>query len=268
MKLGFRLFTMAVFASLIFSAPAIGQDEATPASLYNEGVAALKGKEYTKALELFEQALDKADPEQDEQIVSLASRNGSIAAYYAGRDARKADNLDESLEIYEKGIKMNPAFYGNYSGKALVLNDKGDNAGAMNAFIKGSQVAAEDDKPDKAEDMMDKAQIFVSKLYTSSKWDETIELGSNFLEHGESADVRFYIARALKEKNELNKALEHANKAIELAEGGEEGRNYFAQGEIYEAMGNTSAAIAAYKKVPSGTYGEMAKYKVNQMANQ
>lgn len=268
MKLGFRLFTMVVFASLIFSVPAMSQDEATAASLYNDGVAALKAKEYTKALDLFEQALGKADPEEDKQIVSLASRNGAIAAYYAGRDARKADDLEGSLAIYEKGIKMNPSFYGNYSGKALVLNDKGDNSGAMNAFLMASKAAGESDKADKAAELLDKATIFVSKAYTSDNWDNAIKMGTTFLEHGESADVRYYLARSLKEKNELEKALEHANKAIELAEGGEEGRNYFAQAEIYEALGNTAAAIAAYKKVPTGTYGEMAKYKVNQMANQ
>src|SRR5690606_20484618 len=268
MKLGFRLFTMAAFAIMIFTAPAISQDEATPASLYNDGVASLKAKEYNKALELFEKALGKADPEQDKQIVSLASQNGAIAAYYSGRDARKAEDLDGSIAFYEKGIEMNPDFYNNYSGKALVLNDKGDNEGATNAFLKASQIAEKQGQAEKAADMMNKATIFVSKSYTSNKWDNAIQMGTTFLEHGESADVRFYLARSLKEKNELNLALEHANKAIEIAEGGEEGRNYFAQGEIYEAMGNTSAAIAAYKKVPSGTYGEMAKYKVNQMANQ
>lgn len=267
MKLGFKLFSMVAFATMLLAVPAISQDDATPASLYNDGVAALKGKEYGKALGLFEQALEKADPEENKQIVSLAQRNGAIAAYYSGRDARKADKVDEAIEFYEKGIKMNPGFYGNYSGKALAMNDKGNDKEAMNAFIMGSQVAKKGDKADKATDMMNKATIFVSKAYTSDDWDKTIEFGNAYLEHGESADVHYYMARALKQKNQLSEALEHANKAIEIGEGGEEGRNYFAQGEVYEAMGNTSAATAAYKKVPSGTYGEMAKYKIDQMAN-
>lgn len=267
MKLGFRLFTVMVFATLMFTAPAIGQDDATPASLYNDGVAALKGKEYTKALDLLQQALEKADPEQDEQIISLASRNGAVAAYYAGRDARRDKEMDQALEIYETGIKLNPDFWGNYDGKARVFNSQGNKAGAVKAFLEGSQVAAEGNA-EKGEELKNNATVLVQNSYTSNKWDETIELGTAFLNEVESADVRFYLARAYKEKNQLNEALEHANKAIELAEGGSEGRNYFAQAEIYEAMGNTSAAIEAYKKVPSGTYSEMAKYKVEQMANQ
>lgn len=267
MKLGFKLFSMVVLATMLCTSPALSQDDATPATLYNNGVAALKGKEYEKALDLFVKALDKADPEEDKKIVSLAERNGAIAAYYAARNARKADKIDESIELYDKGIEMNPGFYGNYSGKAMAMNDKGNDKEAMNAFIMGSQAANKSKKEDKATDLMGKATIIVNNAYTSEDWDKTIELGNAYLEHGESADVQFYIARALTKKNKLNEALEHANKAIELAEGGEEGQNYFAQAEIYEAMGNSSAAIAAYKKVPSGKYGQTAKYKVEQMAN-
>jgi len=264
MKLGFRLFTIAVLLTLMGTVPAISQDEATPASLYNDGVAALKAKEYTKALDLFEQSLEKADPEADQKIVSLAQRNGAIAAYYCGRDARKAGNLDESVAFYDKGIEMNPDFYNNYSSKALALNEKEDIAGAIKAFIKASEVA----KEDKAPEMLDNARKLVYNSYSKDEWEKTIKLGNIFLENGESADVRFYLARAYKATNQLDQALEQANKAIELAEGGEDDQNYFAQGEIYEAMGNTSAAIAAYKKVTDGKYSEMAQYKVNQMANQ
>ncbi len=267
MKLGFKLFSMVVFATMLCTVPAISQDDASPASLYNDGVAALKGKEYEKALDLFQKALGKADPEENKKIISLAQRNGSIAAYYAGRNARKADKTDESIAFYDKGIEMNPGFYGNYSGKALAMNDKGNDKEAMNAFIMGSQMAEKAKKKDKAMDMMDKATIFVSKAYISDDWDKTIELGNAYLEHGESADVQYYLARAMKQKNKLSEALKHANKAIELGEGGEEGRNYFALGEIYEAMGNSSAATAAYKKVPSGKYSETAKYKIEKMAN-
>ncbi|MBY5957170.1 hypothetical protein KUV50_03420 [Membranicola marinus] len=267
MKLGFKLWSMVVLATMLCTAPVWSQEDASPASLYNDGVAALKGKEYDKALDLFTKALEKADPEEDKKIVSLAERNGAIAAYYAGRKARRADKIDESIELYNKGIEMNPDFYGNYSGKAMAMNTKGDDTAAMNAFIMGSQAAKKSKKEDKATDLMNKATIFVSKAYTSDDWDKTIEMGNAYLEHGESADVQFYIARALTKKNKLKEALEHANKAIELAEGGEEGRNYFAQAEIYEAMGNAAAAVAAYKKVPSGTYGQMAKYKIEQMAN-
>lgn len=267
MKLGNKLFPMIVFAAMLFSVPAICQDDASAASLYNDGVAALKAKDRVKALDLFEKALAKADPEEDKKIISLAKQNGAIAAYYAGQGSRKADKVDEALEYYEKGIELNPGFYVNYSGKAMAMNDKGMDKEAMNAFILGSQVAEKGNKQDKATDMMDKATIFVSKAYTSNDWDKTIDLGNAYLEHGQSGDVHFYLARALKEKGDLTKALEHANQAVELTQGGEEGRNFFAQGEIYEAQGNTSEAIAAYKKVPGGTYGKLAKYKVENLAN-
>src|SRR5680860_20173 len=182
MKLGFKLFSMVVFATMIFTMPAISQDDASAASLYNDGVAALKAKDRVKALDLFEQALAKADPEEDKNIISLANQNGAIAAYYAGQAARKADKVDEALAYYEKGIKMNPGFYINYVGKAMAMNDKGNDKEAMNAFIMGSQMAEKDKKADKAADMMDKATTFISKAYTSDDWDKTIEFGNAYLE--------------------------------------------------------------------------------------
>lgn len=258
---------MIAFVAVLFTAPLYSQDDVSAASLYNDGVASLKGKEYEKALDLFEKALAKADPEEDKKIVSLAQRNGAVAAYYSGQAARKADKIDDALASYEKGINMSPAFYANYIGKALSMNAKGNDTEAMNAYIEGSKMAEKSNKQDKAVEMMGKATIFVSKAYSSDDWDKTIELGNSYLTHGESPDVHYFLARALKQKNQLAKALEHANKAIELGEGGDEGRNYFAQGEVYEAMGNTAEASAAYKKVPSGTYSKMAKYKIEQMAN-
>ncbi|GAA5222253.1 tetratricopeptide repeat protein [Membranihabitans marinus] len=262
MNLTLRIFSIFMF---FISFSVVQAQDATPASMYNDGVAALKAKDYDKALDLLTSALEAADPEEDKQIVSLAKKNSAVAAYYAGNAARKAKDYDSALEKYETGISVSPSFYANYIGKALSLNSKGDVMGALQAYIVGSGEAEKVGKADKAEEMMDKATIFVSKAYTAKKWDETLELGKTYLESTPSADVHFYMARAYKEKGNLKEALANANKAIELGEGGKDGRNYFAQAEVYEGLGDTSAALEAYKKVPSGTYGEMAKYKVDNL---
>lgn len=267
MKLGFRLFSVLTFLMFMGGITLYAQDDATAASLYNDGVAALKGKEYDKALDLMTQALEKADPQEDEQIVKLASQNGAVAAYYAGGQARKAGNIDEAIEIYQKGIEFSEAFYANYSGLALAYNSKEMSAEAMDAYIIGSQMAAKAGKADVAEKYLDNATVFVSKAYSDKNWDDAIALGNEFLENDDSADVHYYVARAYNKKGQGQEALEHATKAVELGEGGKEGRNFFALAESYEAVGNTSAAMEAYKKVPAGQYGDMAKYKLEEMAN-
>lgn len=252
---------------MAFTSQVIAQDEATPASLYNDAVASLKAKEWHKGYDLLLQALDAADPEEDEQIVSLANKNLGIASYYAGNDDRKGDELDAALEKYNKGIEVSPGFYANYIGKAMVLNEQGDDAGALSAYIKASNAAEKGGKADKAVELKDKATIFVSRAYSAKEWDKTLELANMFNENGESEDVYYYMSRAYKGKGDHQSALDFATKAIELGGEGKDGRNYFAQAEAYEELGNTSAALEAYKKVPAGTYAETAKYKLDQLAN-
>lgn len=262
MKRAMRIFSVLVLIMVFGYTQA---QDATPASMYNDGVAALKAKEYDKALDLMTQALDSADPEADQQIIKLAKRNAAVAAYYAGNKARKAKEYEAALEKYGKGIEVSPSFYANYIGKALALNSTGDINGALTAYVVGAGQAEKAGKADKAAEMMDNATVFVSKAYSAKNWDNTIELGSLYLESGSSADVHFYMARAYKEKGDLKMALEHANKAVELGEGGKDGRNYFAQAEVYEGLGDIASALSAYKKVPNGTYGEMAKYKLENL---
>lgn len=266
MKLGFKMFSLLLV--FVCSVSLYAQDEATPASLYNEGVASLKAKEYDEALDLMVQALEKADPEKDQNIVSLASRNGAIAAYYSGNQARRADKIDEAIEIYQKGIELSPEFYVNYGGLALALNQQGNPKEAMDAYIKGAEMAVKSDKEDKAQEYLENAGVFISRAYSNSEWDDAIEMARAYLEYSsEAANVHYYLARALEQKGEHQEALEHIGKAIELEEGGEDLRNYYAQGLIYESMGNTSSAIAAYRKVTSGKYAESAKYNIDQMGN-
>lgn len=265
MKLGFKMFSLLVV--FVCTGTLYAQDEATPASLYNEGVASLKAKEYDEALDLMIQALAKADPENDQNIISLASRNGAVAAYYSGTQARRGDKIDEAIEIYKKGIELAPEFYVNYGGLALALNQKGLGVEAITAYLTGAEMAEKSDKPDKAQEYLENAGVFISRAYSNSEWDDTIELAKVYLEHAEAPNVYYYLARALEQKNEYQEALESIEKAIELEEGGEDLRNYFAQGVIYEGMGNTSSAIAAYRKVTSGRYAETAKYNIDQMGN-
>ena len=57
------------------------QEEASAASLYNQGLEKAKAKEYVAALELLEKAIAKADPENetDAKVIRLAKRNGTRA---------------------------------------------------------------------------------------------------------------------------------------------------------------------------------------------
>ncbi|MCB0548354.1 MAG: hypothetical protein KDD19_12295 [Phaeodactylibacter sp.] len=238
------------------------------ASLYNKGLELIKAKNYTEALPLMEQAIETADPESeaDAQVVKLAKRNGAIAAYYVGNDQRKSDDFETALATYDKGIAFSPGFYANYIGRAQALEGMNNTREAVIAYIDAGDISIKSKKEDKAEQMYSKAENIIAVAWGDKKWDATSEYAMTFLEKRESPDVHYYLAYALKEKGSADKAVEHADKAIELAGEANASKYYMAKAESLEALGQADAAVEAYKMVNDAKYSERAKYKINELS--
>lgn len=262
-----NLTYLATLALLLGFTTVVNAQESA-ASLYNQGLELIKAKDYAKALPLMEQAIETADPESeaDAKVIKLAKRNGAIAAYYVGNDQRKADDFAAALETYDKGIAFSPGFYANYIGRAQALEGMDKTAESVSAYIEAGDVCAKSKKNDKAEKMYSKAENIVAVAWGDKKWDATGEYAMAFLEKKENADVHYYLAHALKEKGNAEKAVEHADKAIELAGEADASKYYMAKAESLEALGKADAAVEAYKKVVDAKYNERAKYKINELS--
>jgi len=249
-----------------FSMTVQAQDEASAATLYNQGLEKAKAKEYVAALELLEQALAKADPENetDAKVIRAAKGNGTRAAYGAGNFHRKAKAYDEAIKAYEKGIEYNPKYYANYVGKAQTLNAQKDPM-AVKFYMQASQKAMEAKKEEKANDLSSKAENIVAVSWGKKEWDKTIAYANAFLEEKETADVHYYLAGALKAKGESTTALEHVAKSIELAGDADASKYHMLKAETHEKLGQKSDAVAAYKLVKAAKYAERAKYKITEL---
>ncbi|HMP24233.1 MAG TPA: tetratricopeptide repeat protein [Saprospiraceae bacterium] len=248
-----------------FSTTLLAQDSA--ASLYNEGLAKLKVKDYDGALPLLQKAIEIGDPESedDAQVIRLASKNGAIAAYYVGNNLRKANKNDEALAVYDQGIEYDPSFYANYIGRAQAFEGKGDAVDAVKAYLAASVASEKGGKADRAEELYKKADNFAAVAWGKKQWDVAIACAQAFLEERESADAHYYLAQSLKAKGQNSEALTHAQKAAELTTDTDKDKYYFGLAEIHEALGQKSEAVAAYKMVKGATYGKRAEYKVSQL---
>ncbi|MCB0593262.1 MAG: hypothetical protein H6557_27950 [Lewinellaceae bacterium] len=257
---------LTTVALILLSTLALNAQESA-ASLYNQGLELIKAKDYATALPLMEQAIEAADPESesDAKVIKLAKRNGAIAAYYVGNDQRKSDDSEAALATYDKGISFSSSFYANYIGRAQALEGVDQTAGAVKAYIDAGDVCLKSKKADKAEQMYSKAENIVAVTWGDKKWDATIEYAMAFLEKKESPEVHYYLAHALKEKGNAEKAVEHADKAIAMAGEGDASKYYMAKAESLEAMGKADAAVEAYKMVKDAKYSERAKYKINEL---
>lgn len=263
-RLGLAL-AFVLFAVVI----SVAQDK-TPASVYNDGLAALKAKNYESGLAMMEEAISLSTEGEDDKVINLAKKNGSIAAYSVAKAKKEAGSLDEALMYYEKGIELNPDNGSNYAGKASVLEEKGDVPGAVAAYIETGKMYA--DKPDRAEKMYKKAQIMVGKLYTGKTYDEAVAAGKSYLEKkDDNAEVHYYVSRSLLETGANEDALAHADKAIELAKSASDAalndKYYYAKGLCQEALGQNADAITTYKMITGEKYKKQADYKIQKLGS-
>lgn len=243
------------------------QDTATEtaAGVYNDGLAALKSKDYAKAYDLMLKAIKIADPTEDAKVLKLAQGNGAFAAYYAGNDDAKAGKYEDAMMKYDKGIELSEKNYVNYYGKAKALDDQGMTADAVSAYIKAAEVATAGNKADRAEKYLGRVENMIAVSYGEEKYDDAVAAAEVFLASHESKEVSYYLAKSLVEKGMASDAVSHAEKAHELGGAEDEGKYIVGLAEVYEAAGNKVAAADTYSKVPQGKYYDHAQYKAGQL---
>jgi tetratricopeptide (TPR) repeat protein len=261
------------FALLFFSFLAtsiIGQEAAAPsaASLYNEGLAKAKAKEYIAALDLFEKAIaaSNADEEKGAKIIRLSKKNGTRAAYGAGSTAKKAKDYATALAAYEKGIEYAPEFYSNYKGVAQCQNAMGDKATAIKTYLKAAELAEKAGKVEKAEPLVKKAANIVAVSRGKKDWDNTLAYAQAYLETNESPDVQYCLASAFHGKGDSAKAIEHVDIAIATSMDEDKSKYLMLKAEAHEKLGQKNSAVATYKQVTNSKYLEVAQYRANKLS--
>ena len=261
--------TLLMFLALgLFTTSLVAQD-ATAASLYNKGLASLKAKDYETGYPQIMEALKAAEAEGNDKVATLAKKNGAKAAYNLGSTKRKAKAYDEALELFNKGIELNPTYSSNYMGKAQALDGKGEKTAAVEAYIGAADLAEKDGKADRAVQLVKKAGSIVGKLYSSENYAGAIEAGKAHLALKENDKVHYYLGQSLSKTNDNANAVTHINKAVELATASGTAvpdKYYWAQGNILEATGNKADALAAYKKITGEKYKANADFKVKELS--
>ena len=254
-----------IFMWICLGSTTLAAQDKTAAGLYNDGLALLKEKDYAGGLALLEEALSIAGPE-DDKVIELAKKNGSIAAFNLANDSRKSKDYDGAITLFEKGIELNPTNSSLYEGIARCQESKGNNVAAVKAYLTAAVVGMEEGKDDRAEQRQNKAETMVGKLFVDEQYDEAIACGEAFLGiKDDVAEVHYYVARSYGEKGDAEKSLHHATRAIELSGDLAEDKYYYAQGTQYEALGKNAEAIEAYKKISSDQYKQQAEYKISSL---
>jgi len=235
----------------------------------NQGTQFRNDKDYMSALESYIAAMEIAKETGNDKIMNIATANGTRVAYVLGNDLKKSEDFNAALEVYQKGISLDSTFYKNYIGEAQVLEEQGETAASVKAYLKAGKLCEVSDDAEvveKAEKMYSKAENMIAVAGSNKEW-EAVEAASNaYLEEREpSAEIHYYLSKARQGQNQMEDAMTHAEKAIELAADAMDDKYYMRKAEVLEAQGNTQEAIDTYKKVSDAKYKERADYKVNEL---
>jgi len=239
-------FFALLIISLLSVSTSIAQD-ATAASLYNEGFALLKAKDYEGGLVLLEQALAKAETEGKEDVLKLAKKNGAVAAYNVGNQKRKAKSLDEAMTFYNKAISLNPDNSSTYEGIARTLEAQGKKLEAISAYVDAAKRAEGENKPKRVASRYKKARTMVGKMFVAKDYDNAIAGAKAFAAVNDAdADVHYYLSKSLAEKGELETASTHIAKAVELAGAEVPAKYHYAQGQQLEKLGKKNSRLFSF----------------------
>lgn len=239
------------------------------AAQLNQGTQYRNDKDYQSALESYIAAMEIAEEAGNEKIMNIATANGTRVAYVLGNNLKKAEDFEAALEAFQKGISLDTVFYKNYIGEAQVLEEQGKVAASVKAYLKAGELCGVSDEAEvaeKAEKMYSKAENMIAVAGSNDEW-EVVEAASKaYLEERDpNAEIHYYLSKAKQGQNQLNEAMAHADKAIEMAADAMDDKYYMRKAEVLEAQGKTQEAIDAYKKVSDAKYKERADYKVNEL---
>lgn len=259
---------IAFFAlSLTMMTAQDAEKKVTATGTYNEALALLKEKNYDEGLPLMKQAVDLAMTEENEKVLKLAKKNAAKASYSLGKAKYKEKAYDEALKLYNEGMEFDSTNTSNIAGIGAVYKKQGKNLEATDYLVQAAKMNMEAGKDKKVASALKTLNVMAGKAYTGDKFEEAIAIGEKALMIKDHASIAYYVSRAHLETGNNDKALEYANKAVEVGttEEAVEDKYYIAQAKAYEALGNKADAIASYEKVTGEKYLEQAKYQITKL---
>jgi len=250
------LFTFSLSAQDAAAAP-------TAAGVYNEGLAALKTKDYVKGFPLMEEALKLATESNNEQVIGLAKKNGAMAAYNLGLSKLKAKSFDEANGLFNKAKEMSPSSSSSYIGLARVMKEQGKYDEAMDAFFVGVNKAKAEKKMKKAADAEKRAKGMVTSVYKAKKYEDVVTLGEKFLANAKNADVSYYVGKSMVANGDDAGAIAHFDNALGMIK--DKDKVNYAKAQSLEKLGKNTEAVAAYKLVTGEKYKAQVDHKVSTL---
>lgn len=224
-----------------------------------------------QAIEEFAEAEEIGREEGDDQVQTRATNIMAQLYYQKGTMLFKREEFESADEALNNAIQTNSNYAKAYYQKALVYQKTNPNdlEGTMSLFDRA--IAVSEQVSDNTTLRKSNERAHQELLYRGGK---AIEAGNNTraielielsLQYdGSSSDSYYRLAEASNKLGRRDAAIQHANRALELEQGGstDKAKIFFELGVAYQAKGNKGEACKALNSASYGSFKAPSEHKM------
>ena len=155
--------------------------EANATALYNEGLAALKEKNYKSGFTILESAYEKAKMENNEEVLGLSKKNLIFAAYNYGEELIKGKNSKEAITVYQKGLAIDATSSLMHQGIGKAKEEMGDAEGAAASYMASLDAAKVEKDDKKVSAAQTRVKNLLIKQLQAKAFAKVIKIGTDYL---------------------------------------------------------------------------------------
>jgi predicted Zn-dependent protease len=243
-------------------------EEKTTASLYNDGVAALREKDFKTGFTLLESAFKKAKEENNEEVLGLAKKNSISAAFNYGNDLLKNKNPKEALDVFQRGLAIDETASLLHQGSGRAKEDANDIEGAVASYTTYLEMAKAEKDDKKIGDAESKVKNLLLKQLNAKAYARVIKLGNEFLEKGKNAEISYLVGKAYADKGDATNGIKYLLESVEQSTAaGEkvEDKVNYALGMAYDGKKDKANAIKYFSMITDPKYKAAAQSMITRL---
>jgi hypothetical protein len=215
-------------------------------TLYNQGLAALKEKNYKSGFTILESAYEKAKMENNEEVLGLSKKNLIFAAYNYGEDLIKSKNAKEAITVYQKGLAVDATSSLMHQGIGKAKEEMGDAEGAAASYMASLNAAKAENDDKKVSAAQTRVKNLLIKQLQAKAFAKVIKIGTDYLAVDNNSSITYLVGKAYADKGDNTNGIKYLLETVELSnKAGEkiDDKVYYGLGVAYDAKKDAKNAI-------------------------
>lgn len=220
--------------------------EANATALYNEGLAALKEKNYKSGFTILESAYEKAKMENNEEVLGLSKKNLIFAAYNYGEELIKGKNSKEAITVYQKGLAIDATSSLMHQGIGKAKEEMGDAEGAAASYMASLDAAKVEKDDKKVSAAQTRVKNLLIKQLQAKAFAKVIKIGTDYLAVDNNSSITYLVGKAYADKGDNTNGIKYLLETVKLSnKAGEkiDDKVYYGLGVAYDAKKDAKNAI-------------------------